>query len=308
MIFQQINLLPIEAIITIAFILGLCIGSFLNVVIIRLPAQLMSDEESVLKEVANEYNYDLIRRNINIDNEVQENQSDIPSFLSSRSQCISCKKLIKWYDNIPMLSYLLLKGQCRYCKASISIQYFIVEWLTGLLFALAAYTLFKTNADWVSYILSFTLISVFIALACIDFAHKLLPDQLTLPLVWLGLIANTNQLFTTTEHSIWGACIGYLAFWSLYKVHFFMTKREGMGYGDFKLTAAIGAWFGVFSLPYIMLCASISGIFYYIYKKIFVKNNESDHQSKEIPFGPFLIFGALGYFFLKQSFPYYLMY
>ena len=237
------------------FIFGLCIGSFINVVIARLPG--LTDQQ--LSDPSEQPAANLIRPG---------------------SHCPKCKNKIRWIDNIPLLSYILLKGQCRHCDAPISIQYFWVELLTGILFTLC-FIRFGLSS---MLIWSLILTSMLISLAMIDLNTWLLPDSITLPGIALGLVCNFFNHFSSLKDAIIGAIAGYLILWTIYKVHHRLTAREGMGYGDFKLLAMLGAWLGWYSLPIIMLISSLAGLVIFIVLKIGFK---FDH-TQPIPFGPFL--------------------
>ena len=237
------------------FIFGLCIGSFLNVVIARLPGL--------------------------IDNELSD-QSEQPAanLIRPGSRCPECKNKLYWIDNIPLLSYLLLKGKCRHCDTPISTQYFWVELLTGLLFVLCLIRFgISTTLFW-----SLILTSALITLAIIDLNTWLLPDSITLPGIALGLVLSFFNHFASLKDAIIGAIAGYLILWAIYQIHHRLTGREGMGYGDFKLLAMLGAWLGWYTLPIIMLISSLAGLVIFIVLKIVYK---FDH-TQPIPFGPFL--------------------
>ena len=237
------------------FILGLCIGSFLNVVITRLPP--LIDDTLV-------------------------NNADKPlaNLIKPGSHCPSCKHKISWFDNIPLLSYLLLGQRCRNCNHKISARYFWVELTTGLLFVLCAVKFGVTTT--LFWALLFT--SLLIALAIIDFETWLLPDSITLPGIAAGLLCSLFHEFTTIVDALIGVIAGYGILWLIYQIHHRLTGREGMGYGDFKLLAMLGAWLGWQSLPIIMLLASFAGIVAFLILKLATK---FDH-TKPIPFGPFL--------------------
>ncbi len=232
-------------------ILGLLVGSFLNVIIYRLPR--MHTES-----------YNL-------------------SF--PRSFCTACYASIRFYDNIPVLSYVFLQGKCRSCDQSISYRYPLVESLTSLLTMLIVWHFDSLNLKCMFAIL---LTWALIALSCIDFEHSILPDNITLPFVWLGLLLSTLSLFNTSESCILGAVLGYLSLWTIYQLFKYLTHKEGMGYGDFKLLSTLGAWLGWQSLPLIILIASILGSILGL-GLIFFKNKEKDST---IPFGPFLSIGG----------------
>jgi leader peptidase (prepilin peptidase) / N-methyltransferase len=247
-------------------VIGLLIGSFLNVVIHRLPKMLeaqWADECAGLngQEPSPREKYNLI----------------VP-----RSGCPQCGHQIRWYENIPVLSYLALRGKCSACKTPISIRYPMVELVTGSLFFFCAtrWGLTTTTAAWCVFC------TLLVALACIDWDTTLLPDDMTLPLVWLGLIVAAlgwNPM-TTLPHALWGAVAGYLSLWAVYWLFKLVTGKEGMGYGDFKLFAALGAWFGWQALIPIILMSSVIGAIV----GIAMKFSSGLREGGYIPFGPFL--------------------
>lgn len=237
------------------FLFGLCIGSFLNVVISRLPGL----TDPLLSDPSEQPPANLVRPG---------------------SRCPACKHKISWTDNIPLLSYLLLKGKCRHCNQPISSRYFWVELLTAVLFVLCFIRFgFSTTLLW-----SLILTSALVTLAIIDLNTWLLPDTITLPGIVLGLACNFFNHFTSLTDAIIGAVAGYLILWTIYKVHHRITGREGMGYGDFKLMAMLGAWLGWASLPIIMFISSLAGLVIFILLKLLYR---FDH-TQPIPFGPFL--------------------
>lgn len=251
-------------------ILSLAIGSLLNVIIYRLPLMLRAAWQTECCEL--------------IGSKVPITNKSINLFLP-RSFCPSCKKLITAWQNIPLLSYLFLRGRCKQCHQSIPIRYLLVELLSLGLSILAAFTF------GFSLTLLFALIFIWIAicLCFIDFQHQLLPDSLTLGLLWTGLIANTGVingscLFTTLPNAVVSAVAAYLSLWLFIKLFYLCTKKIGMGNGDFKLFAAFGAWFGWTQLPFILIASSLMGaVFGTIYLKLTQKS-----QQTPIPFGPFL--------------------
>jgi leader peptidase (prepilin peptidase)/N-methyltransferase len=261
------NISP-DVFIMVIFCFGLVLGSFLNVVILRLPQQLKAqwkNESEVFLGIAQEDK-----------NEVQP----INTLLWPPSHCTNCGQRIKPWQNIPVISYLLLKGRCNTCSHPISFQYPFVELFTGFVLAVtAAYSGDAINAI---YAILFTL--CLITLAGIDVNEKLLPDQITLPLLWIGLFANINGTFAPLPDAVTGAIAGYLSLWILYWVFKLVTGKEGMGYGDFKLLAALGAWLGWQMLPLIILISSAVGAVIGI-AAILLGGQDRDLQ---IPFGPFL--------------------
>lgn len=246
-------------------VLGLLIGSFLNVVIHRLPKML---EQQWLKECA-----DITGTAVPV--------SEPFNLVLPRSRCPNCGHKISWYENIPVVSYLALRGACSACKAPISPRYPLVEITTGALFFALAWQwgASTTGLVWCAFS------AMLLALALIDWDTTLLPDDLTLPLLWLGLVAAALQWTTTSlQSSLWGAVAGYLSLWSVYWAFKLVTGKEGMGYGDFKLFAALGAWFGWQALVPIILLSSIIGAVVGIVMKFTSGLREGGY----IPFGPFL--------------------
>ena len=250
----------------IAFCFGLVVGSFINVVILRLPKQLYAQWNEQSKEY------------LNLPKDA--NNGPTETLLWPPSRCSECEQAIKPWHNIPVLSYILLKGCCARCSKPISLQYPLVELLTGIVVATIAYY-YGAQLN-IIYALFFTV--TLIALAGIDVKEKLLPDQITLPLLWVGLIANLNGFFVPLSESVIGAIAGYLVLWSVYWVFKLITGKEGMGHGDFKLLAALGAWLGWQMLPLIILVSSVVGAIIGILM-IMVGGKDRNLQ---IPFGPFL--------------------
>ncbi len=248
------------------FIFGLLIGSFLNVVILRLPALLDHEWRSQCEELLE------IKKVKNLDRP--------PGLWWSRSRCTRCDHLIKALENIPLLSFLFLKGRCSTCDARISLRYPVVEVTTGFLFLAVAWHFGPT----LSTLVALGLTAFLVALAGIDIDHQLLPDDQTLFLLWAGLFASLFGLFTDPVSSIIGALGGYLSLWMVYHVFRLLTGKEGMGYGDFKLLAALGAWMGWQMLPLIILLSSLLGAVTGVSLIIFKR-----HQSSQpMPFGPFI--------------------
>ena len=221
---------------------------------------------------------------MNIDSNKSESKTNGDSVFAGtiwwgRSKCPHCNAVISIKHNIPVLSYILLKGKCSDCQNKISIQYLIVELLTAICFCFLFYI--STNIAQFAFIIIFS--AFLISLTMIDINKMILPDQLTLPLLWIGLLANTDSLFIDLEYAVMGAVAGYSILWSVFWLFKLLTGRNGMGYGDFKLLAALGAWLGWQSIPSILLVASIMGITYGVFMKVktnFIKN--------EFAFGPFL--------------------
>jgi leader peptidase (prepilin peptidase) / N-methyltransferase len=261
-------------------IFSLLIGSFLNVVIHRLPRMLEAEWRTECKLLLNP-------------KKAAPAKTPVFNLFLPRSSCQNCKKTIPFWHNLPILSFILLKGRCCFCKAAISWQYPFIEFIC-LFLSLAAALHFGFNLTLV-YALCF--IWILICLASIDFKHQLLPDSLTLGLLWLGLLANTEALFTSLPNAIFGAISGYLILWMTMKLFYLCTKKVGMGHGDFKLLAAFGAWFGWALLPSILLVSSLIGAITGI---IYLKATK---QTKEtpIPFGPFLCFSGLFVLFFSKK-------
>ena len=232
--------LPFALWIALAGVLGLLVGSFLNVVILRLPARMAAAWRQEARDVL----------------ELQADATPLPpGIVREPSHCPHCKHPLSALDNIPLFGWLLLRGRCRYCQAKISIQYPLVELLSGVLSAVIVWKFGPSWAALAGLALTWTLI----ALSGIDFRTQLLPDQLTFPLMWLGLLLSLLPMFVTAPASILAAAIGYLSLWSVYWAFKLLTGKEGMGHGDFKLLAALGAWMGPVALLPIILLSSLIG-------------------------------------------------
>ena len=245
-------------------VLGLCIGSFLNVVIYRLPLML---ERGWKQESA-----DLLG--------VTVPETPAISLAVPRSRCPSCGHAIPWYENIPVASWLWLRGRCSACKARISARYPIVELSTGVLFALVGW---RFGAQPVA-LLWCGFAATLVALAGIDWDTTLLPDNMTLPLLWSGLVAAAVGWTIPLGDALWGAVAGYLSLWSVYWLFKLTTGKEGMGFGDFKLLAALGAWLGFKMILPIVLGASLIGAVV----GIVMKMSSALREGRYVPFGPFL--------------------
>lgn len=251
-------------IVTIA-IYGLVIGSFLNVVIYRLPVMLDRQWQENAR--------------LTLDLETDQNSESI-SLTTPRSRCPHCSHPITAWENIPVISYLMLRGKCSACNASISIRYPLVELLTAVLSASIAWSFGVTATALAGLVFIWALIP----LALIDYDHQILPDAITLPFLWLGLLVNSFGIFTDLHSAVIGALAGYLSLWLVYQAFKLVTKKEGMGFGDFKLFAMLGAWLGWQLLPLAILLAAFSGaIIGGIYLSL--SKHGRDHP---IPFGPFL--------------------
>ncbi len=295
------------------FIIGLFVGSFLNVVIFRLPVMMEKEWLDNIREMLNDQlknkkpttlpildqgcpqcHYQVMEKDLS--------QADVPKKIFNLawppSRCPHCQHKIRSYENIPVVSYLILKGCCRQCKTPISWRYPLIELMTALLSVLAAYILGPTT--WCIGILIVTW--ALICLTLIDLDHYLLPDQITLPLMWLGIIWAYLEWGTVSlPQSILGAILGYLSLWSFYWIFKLVTKKEGMGYGDFKLLAALGAWLGVSALPSIVFISAIVGSIIGGLV-LFVSQKGREHP---IPYGPYLaIAGGVVFYtdvYLQQS-------
>jgi leader peptidase (prepilin peptidase)/N-methyltransferase len=209
------------------------------------------------------------------------------------SHCPSCNAEITALQNIPVVSYLLLRGHCANCGVSISIRYLLIELTTALVWVLCGLTFGVSNALAAAMLLT----AVLLSLTAIDLDHQLLPDSLTLPLLWIGLLINMNATFVTLESAVLGAVFGYLSLWSVYWLFKVITGKEGMGYGDFKLLAALGAWFGVSALPTIVLLSSLVGA---IVGLGFIVTGRQGRETP-MPFGPFLAGAGLIHLFYPDS-------
>ncbi len=252
----------------LTFIVSLLVGSFLNVVILRTP--------KILEQEFRQECCDLLE----VKDIKEESTRKKLSLSYPPSTCPECDTKIKPWHNIPVVSYLFLKGQCSNCKTSISIRYPIIELVTALLSLLTIFLLGFSTTGLLSLLLLWTLIT----LTVIDIDTYLLPDNLTLPLLWLGLVINSFGIITDLSSAVWGAIFGYLSLWSVYWLFKLLTKKEGMGYGDFKLLAALGAWMGWQSVPLIILLSSFVGAVIGIVGIIIMGRD----KNIPIPFGPYL--------------------
>ena len=250
----------------LAGLMGLLIGSFLNVVIYRLPKMMERQWADECAELAGK----------------SAEAAEAFNLLAPRSRCSSCGHVIAWYENIPVLSYLWLKGRCSVCSTPYGVRYPLVELVTGALFFFCAWRWgwSLTTLVWCGFS------AALLALAMIDWDTTLLPDDITLPLLWAGLIAAALQWNPAVNLStaLWGAVAGYLSLWSVYQAFKLVTGKEGMGYGDFKLFAALGAWFGWPALVPMILMASVIGAVI----GIAMKFSSGLREGGYVPFGPFL--------------------
>lgn len=247
-------------------VLGLLVGSFLNVVIHRLPRMMEAEWADNCAELAG----------------TEAPERETFNLARPRSRCPQCQHVIRWYENIPVISYLVLRGRCANCAAPIGMRYPLVELATGLMFALLAtmYGLTPTGLAWA--VLACLLVAQFF----IDFDTQLLPDDLNYLILWLGLIASAMGWTTVALPSaVWGAVFGYMSMWTVYQVHHGLTGKQGMGHGDFKLLAGLGAWFGAEYLVAIILLSSVVGT---VIGGSLLVIGKLAHRDIPIPFGPFL--------------------
>jgi leader peptidase (prepilin peptidase) / N-methyltransferase len=232
--------LPLIAWMAIAAVLGLVVGSFLNVVILRLPLRLEAQWRQEARDIL----------------ELDPGEAALPpGVVREPSHCPHCKHRLGVADNIPVFSWLLLRGRCRYCQTPISIQYPLVELLTAVLSAIIVWKFGPTWAALAGLFLTWVLV----AASGIDMRTQLLPDQLTLPTLWVGLLISAFSVFVEPKAAILGAAIGYMSLWSVYWLFKLLTGKEGMGFGDFKLLAVMGAWMGPGALLPIILLSSLVG-------------------------------------------------
>lgn len=250
---------PILAFVFVA-ILGLAVGSFLNVVIYRLPL--------------------MVIRQCNENAAIEANKNPSLSLALPASHCPHCKHALSLRDNIPLVSYVLLRGRCRFCQQAISARYPVVELLCAIVTVAIVHLYGFGWASVGGLILSWALI----ALAVIDLETGLLPDQLTLSLVWLGLLFSVNGYYVAADQAIIGVVLGYLSLWIINRGFKAIAKKDGLGYGDMKLTAALGGWIGWQSLPLLLLAASLVGLLV----NLVALATGRIHGGQQIPFGPYL--------------------
>lgn len=253
-------------------LVSLCVGSFLNVVIYRLPLMMQREWQSECRL--------LLEDELNTNQAKPKNTSEHFNLVKPNSTCPKCKTAIKPWQNIPIISWLILKGKCASCSNPISIRYPAIEVITALLSLVVAYTFGATEQALLYIVITWALV----ALTFIDIDHMLLPDQLTLPLVWLALIAAVAGITITPSDAIMGAAFGYLSLWSVFWLFKLLTGKEGMGYGDFKLLALFGALLGWQSLLTIILLSSVVGAII----GIALLSIQGKDKATPIPFGPYL--------------------
>jgi leader peptidase (prepilin peptidase)/N-methyltransferase len=251
-------------------LLGLVVGSFLNVVIYRLPQMMEREWRAQCAELAGT---------------PAPAPEPVLNLVVPRSFCPACKHTLSAVENIPVLSYLVLRGRCAHCRTPVSLRYPLVEAMAGILSALVAWKFGFSLAAAGALIFVWALL----VLAFIDLDTQLLPDSITLPLLWAGLLFNALGAFTSLKLAVMGAAAGYLFLWAVYWAFKLATGKEGIGYGDFKLLAAIGAWLGWPQLPFVILIGSLAGAIVGLGLMVFAKHG----RSSPIPFGPYLAGGGL---------------
>lgn len=262
-------------------LLGLCVGSFLNVVIHRIPLMMVASWRQECSQFMSQQ-ADMPLEHTSVLTQVVS--GDAPITLSTpASRCPHCAHKIRWYENIPLISWLVLRGRCSDCQAPISMRYPIVELVTALLSALVIYQFGVTAAGVSALVLVWTLI----ALTGIDFDTQLLPDRLTFPLAGLGLAVNSQSWFVSPTESIWGLLLGFLSLWVVVKIFYLITKKHGMGQGDFKLLAVMGAWLGPMMLPLIILLSSLLGSI------VGIILMRKQGESKPFAFGPYIAIAGI---------------
>ncbi|MBI5447807.1 MAG: prepilin peptidase [Gammaproteobacteria bacterium] len=262
---------------TVIFIFGLCLGSFLNVVIYRLPIVLQRKWRAQCVDF------------LNLPASANEEALDVFNLCSPRSHCVHCKRTLPFFLNIPLLGFLVQRAKCRFCKKKISWRYPCVEFLASLLSLACAW---QWGVSWTT-LAALLFCLTLLALVFIDLDVLLLPDSLTLPLLWLGLFFSVFSLFISSQEAILGALLGYLVLWSIAKIFHYFAGVEGMGAGDFKLNAALGAWLGWQYLPWLLSLSAILALLVggglMLRKKLTLRS--------PIPFGPFLAMAGLIFFF-----------
>lgn len=261
-------------------LVGLLVGSFLNVVIHRLPKMLERDWDAQAADLLEQH--DLAEPAAKLRGDANRAAYNL---VFPPSTCPHCGHRIRAYENIPILSYLFLRGRCAGCKAHISIRYPIVEALSGVVAGYIGWRYGLTLTMGGALVFAWSLI----ALTVIDIDTQLLPDDITLPLLWLGLLLNLSGGFVPLQSAVIGAVAGYLSLWSVYWLFKLITGKEGMGYGDFKLLGAIGAWLGWKMLPAVILLSSLVGAVVGISMIVFARHG----RNTPIPFGPYLAVAGL---------------
>jgi leader peptidase (prepilin peptidase)/N-methyltransferase len=245
-------------------LLGLLLGSFISMLSWRLPRIMELDGREQLKAIS-----------------------------LGGSKCPQCQTNIPWTRLIPLFSWLASKGQCHACNTPISVRYPLIEFTSALLVFISFYLLGNTLEAWLTALFALWLLTISI----IDFEHKLILDNLSLPLLWIGLLINSFGVFASPQDAILGAAVGYLSLWTIYQIHHLLTGRHGMGFGDFKLTAALGAWLGIMALPQVIIIAALSSLLIALLLILFKKQA----WQQEMAFGPFLALGGLASLVLAQQ-------
>ena len=273
-----------------SLLLGLMIGSFLNVVIHRLPVMIRIEWQKESFSLASEFLEDPEEKKL-LRNKMVADES-VYNLAFPSSQCPMCGKKIRYRHNIPLIGFFFLRGRCFDCKTKISLRYPCVEFLSALLTFLCinefGWSLHGASAALLSYAL--------ISLACIDYESGLLPDSITIPFIWAGLIFNYFEAITSFEQAFWGAFFGYLILWAVYQGFKLLTKKEGMGFGDFKMLSMLGAWLGVVSIPAIIMISSISCLV--LVSLLSLKGRD---LSQPVRFGPFLSFAGVAVIFWGEG-------
>ena len=254
------------AFVLVAGLLGLIVGSFLNVVIHRLPRMMERDWLQQAREMLHP--------------DTPQPEQPVYNLILPHSHCPHCQAEIKPWQNLPLISYALLRGRCGACRERISSRYPLVELLTAVLSGVVAW---QFGFGWTAGAM-LLLTWALIALSLIDADTQLLPDAIVLPMLWLGLIINSTGLFTDIHSALWGAVFGYLSLWSVYWLFKLVTGKEGMGFGDFKLLAMLGAWGGWQVLPLTILLSSLVGAIL----GIIILKSRGDSNATPLPFGPYL--------------------
>lgn len=265
---QELATLPIGVLTGIALIFGLLVGSFLNVVIFRYPTMMMHQWTVQSREW------------LEVPDGVGKTSNEPPTLSKPASHCGHCGAPVRAWQNIPVISYLLLGGKCANCKSAIGLRYPLVELLCGLLSAVVVYQFGWSLQSAFGLLLTWVLV----ALSFIDFDHKLLPDDFVLPTLWLGLGLSLWPVFASPQDAIIGCIAGYLSFWVVFQIFLRLTGKEGMGFGDFKLMALLGAWFGWQYLPQIILISAVLGS---VVGVSLMLAKKGDGQMA-IPFGPYI--------------------
>ncbi|WP_163134762.1 A24 family peptidase [Agarivorans sp. Alg241-V36] len=282
--FSFIELYPATAL-GFCLLIALCIGSFLNVVIHRLPIMLERQWKSECRS--------FLADELSGSQASETNAAEVYNLMLPRSACPKCKSLITAWQNIPVISWLVLRGKCANCANPISVRYPLVE-LAAAGLTLACWWQFGLTLP---FVFASLFCIILLCLTLIDLDTMYLPDQLTLPTLWLGLLINLNSGFVSLNDAVLGAAIGYGFLWSLFWLFKLLTGKEGMGYGDFKLLAMIGAWFGWQALPLTILLSSFAGALIGISLIALGKNK----QGQAIPFGPYLALGGACYLFFGEA-------